>query len=274
MAMLITAQSPHYKPLFSTSLADRWIWKVTPWTQQKRPIENWTNVWIAWLISCRTYNEEQTGKPELRSTQVKKAEHTSLCLWTSTPPITSSTPLYPQPSLLSGDLSRDNKQDHLSASGGPDLPYAFPTTNYPPPSRFPPFPRPRRRDGSIPPKDQDNYQETTSIRGKFNGRIEGSLIPKEDDVPPLGAAMSSPPSSHTRAKNPLQAPLRVGPSREALFLPYSMKDLTSLVNSLPPLTKGADNWIRNLVTLTAGDPLCLYTGDCLPDKEGHMSATQ
>ena len=36
-----------------------------------------------------------------------------------------------------------------------------------------------------------------------------------------------------------------------------MKDLTSLVNSLPPLTKGADNWIRNLVTLTAGDPLCL-----------------
>ena len=113
-------------------------------------------------------------------------------------PITSSTPLCPQPSLLTGGLSRNKKQDQLSASGAPDLPYAFPTTNYPPPTRFPPVPRPRRQDGAIPPKDQDNYQETTSIRGKFTGKIEGSMIPKKNDAPPLAAAMSSPPSSHTR----------------------------------------------------------------------------
>ena len=152
-------------------------------------------------------------------------------------PITSSTPICPQPSLLNGDLSRGNKQDHLSASGAADLPHAFPTTNYPPPSRFPPFPRPARRDGSIPPKYQDNYQETTSITTRFTGRIEGSLIPEEDDAPPLAAAMSSPPSSHTRAKDPLQAPLRVGPSREALFLPYSMKDF-KLSLQPPPTDKG------------------------------------
>ena len=95
-------------------------------------------------------------------------------------PITLSTPLCPQPSLLTGALNRNEKQDQLSASGAPDLPYAFHTTNCPHHNRSLPFPRPRKQDGAILPKDQDDYQETATITGKFTGEIEGSMIPKRN----------------------------------------------------------------------------------------------
>ena len=185
-------------------------------------------------------------------------------------PVASSTPLEHPPRVLRIGPHGDNRQDHSSTSGGPDLPHALPTTHYPPPSRIT---SPPKRDAAIPPQDEDNGRTTTTTgvwsKGQFIGLIEGDLYPGEDNMPSRAAERSSPPASRTRARNLLdcqqpapgnpifQGPLRVGPTGQALFLPYTMKDLTSLVNNLPPLAKGADNWIRNLVTLTAGDPLCL-----------------